>query len=390
MKKLLIFTLSLLLIFKTGVLFSQETEKVLVFLFWGHGCPHCEKEKKFLKKLEQKYSFVEVKNYEIWENKANQSFLESLSKDLNIKSISVPITIIQNKHTVMGFLDEDSTGKRIEKLILKEYYKIAKELPPPQDNLNAAASIPEIVSLPVIGEINIKELSLPLITIILGALDGFNPCAMWVLVMLLSFLIAIRDRKKLIILGGIFILASGFVYFLFMVAWLNLILFIGYMFIVKIIIGSIAILGGGYYLKEYFTNKDGSCRVTGSKQKAQIASKLSYYLENKGFWISALAIIVLAFLVNLIELICSAGIPAVYTQILAMTPLSSLAYYLYILLYIFVFLLESIIVFIIAVFSLKLTNVTAKISRYTHLIGGIVLLIIGILLIFKPEWLMLG
>ena len=372
-------------------LFSQECSgKVSLILFWGKGCPHCEKEKIFLNALQAKYSFLEVKEYEVWENKENQKLLEEISAKLNIKSTSLPITVIQNKHYIIGFLNEFSSGKEIENAILKAHLKTTEKTEGKTLQTNGQTDLPDVVKVPLIGEIKVKNLSLPLLTIVLGAIDGFNPCAMWVLLMLLSFLIAINDRKKLITYGGLFILTSGVVYFMFMMAWLNLILFIGYIPIVKIIIGLVAIIGGIYYVREFFVNKDSTCKVTGSKQKKKITEKITYYIQNKGFWISSIAIIVLAFFINLVEGICSAGIPAVYTQVLALSNLSPFSYYMYILLYLFVFLLGSIIVFLIAVLTLKLSNFTSSFSRNFHLIGGVVLLIIGLLLIFKPEWLMLG
>ena len=382
--------ISLFLIIWGASLFSQQSsEKVSLTLFWGNGCPHCEKERIFLNKLQSKYPFLEIKQYEVWANKDNLAILEEVSKKLKIKSTFLPITIIQDKHYIIGFQDEKSTGVEIEEAILKIH-----NLKPDKNGqniyTNGEPTIPDYVTVPLFGEVKIKSLSLPLLTIVLGAIDGFNPCAMWVLIMLLSFLISINDRKKLIIYGGVFLLTSGAVYFMFMMAWLNLILFIGYIPIVKLIIGSVAIIGGAYYIKEFFKNKENVCKVTGSKQKKKITEKITYYIEKKGYWISILAIIVLAFFINLVEGICSAGIPAVYTQVLAMSSLSPLAYYLYILLYLFVFLLGSIIVFSIAVLSLKLSNFTTSIGHYFHLIGGVVLLIIGTLLIFKPQWLMLG
>ena len=50
--------------------------------------------------------------------------------------------------------------------------------------------------------------------------------------------------------------------------------------------------------------------------------------------------------------------------------------------------LDDIIVFMIAVITLKVTGISNKYQKYSHLIGGILMLIIGILMIVKPEWLM--
>ena len=118
--------------------------------------------------------------------------------------------------------------------------------------------------------------------------------------------------------------------------------------------------------------------------------KLKAAATQKKFILAFFGIIALAFAVNLVELICSAGLPAIYAQVLAMNNLSSLQHYLYILLYIFFFMLDDLLVFFIAMVTLQLSGVSTKYSRFSNLIGGILMLIIGLLLIFKPGWLTFG
>lgn len=389
MKKFKVIILFLCVLFQAQFVFAQVSDKkVTLYFFWGKGCPHCEKEKRFLKDLSSKYPDLEVKDFEIYEHPENRAMLVKMSKELNFNTTAIPVTII-NKQYFAGFRDSITTGKKIEKAVIEEQYDL-EHGNSINSNIKSTALKYETIKIPFFQKINMTELSLPLLSIALGAIDGFNPCAMWVLVMLLSFLIGIKDRKKLIILGSLFLLASAFVYFMVLVAWLNVMLFLAYITLIKIAIGIIAILAGGYYLKEFFTNKAGICKVTGSKQKRYISEKIEYFVKEKRFLLAACAVVVLAFLVNLIELICSAGIPAVYTQVLALSQLTTCEYYFYIFLYIFFFLLDDLIVFLIAIFSLRLVHVTEKYTIYSHLIGGVALLIIGALLIFKPEWLMFG
>ena len=187
--------------FSVSVLgFAQDNkDKVTVYLFSGKGCPHCEKEKEFLKKLQNKYPYLEVKEFEVWENEENRKLLEKLSKELNINASFLPITIIGKKHFI-GFLDEKTSGRDIEKAIIFAYQNGYEDI-----LIDAKPSkIPETIEVTFLGEIKIKNLSLPLLTIVLAAIDGFNPCAMWVLLMLISFLMAIQDRKKMVFLGSIF------------------------------------------------------------------------------------------------------------------------------------------------------------------------------------------
>ena len=253
-----------------------------------------------------------------------------------------------------------------------------------------AGKTEKMINLPFVGNVNALTFSLPLLTVIMGLLDGFNPCAMWTLLFLISLLLGMQDRKKMWLLGTAFIAASAAVYFMFMAAWLNLIILLGFMVWVRIALGLLALFGGGYSLKEYFTNKDNTCKVEESDNKQKIFERLKAVVQHNSLWLALGGIIALAFVVNLVELICSAGLPAVYTQVLAINELPGWQHYFYILLYIFFFMLDDMFVFIAAMVTLKLTGLTTKYTRMSRLIGGVLMLIIGLLLIFKPEWLILG
>jgi hypothetical protein len=221
----------------------------------------------------------------------------------------------------------------------------------------------------------------------MGILDGFNPCAMWTLLFLISLLLGMKDRKKMWILGSAFIVASASVYFIFMSAWLNLILFLGFIAWVRIIIGILALLGGAHSLKEGFSENSG-CKVTNNEKRLKIFERLKSVINQNNFLIALSGIIILAFMVNLVELICSAGLPAIYTQVLALNELSTWQYYLYILAYILFFMIDDLFVFFVAMITLEMTGITTRYAKYSRLIGGIIMFLIGLLLIFKPEWLM--
>ena len=192
------------------------------------------------------------------------------------------------------------------------------------------------------------------------------------------------------ILGSTFIIVSALAYFLFLAAWLNLFLFLGFIRVIRVVIGLVAIGSGGYHLKSYWQNRDGSCEVVDDEKRAKIIDRLRKITEQKFFWLAVLGIVGLAFAVNLIELVCSAGLPAIYTQILALAKLSTPGYYLYLLLYIFIFTLDDLLVFIIAMTTLQAVGISSKYTRWSNLIGGIIIFILGILLIFKPGWVMFG
>ena len=366
LSKLIIF---LVFFFLTSPLKAQTPSPPIDF-FWGQGCSHCAKEEIFLDQLQKKYPDLVVNRYEI-HDPVNNQLLKEVGKKLKADISGIPFTVIGDKYFA-GFLSDDTTGSQIKQALGLDS--------PPTDHLN----------LPIFGTIKIKDFSLPLLTFIIALLDGFNPCAMWTLVFLIGLLLGLKDRRRMWILGSAFIGVSALVYFLFLTAWLNLFLFIGFITWVKIAIALLALGSGSYYLFDFFTNKDASCKVTGGQKKQKIFARLKAITQKDQFIFALIGIILLAFVVNLVELVCSAGLPAVYTQILALADLPSWQYYLYLLFYIIIFMLDDLIVFFIAMTTLKVIGLNSKYARYSHLIGGILMLLIGLLLIFKPEFLMFG
>ncbi|MGI6373969.1 MAG: glutaredoxin family protein [Patescibacteria group bacterium] len=392
---------------------SLAQEKTLTgYFFYGTGCPHCDQEQRFFDQvLLKEYPNLEIKKYEIYNNRSNVNFLQKVAQELGIRVDGVPLFIVGDQHFV-GYT-EGVTSREIEERVaeclklgcfdsIARILETESELPdkepisPPAQSLDQEESQShkqteeKLIKLPVLGEVNALSFSLPVLTIIIGALDGFNPCAMWVLLFLISLLLGMKDRRRMWILGLTFIIASALVYFIFMAAWLNLILFLGMVTWVRALIGVVALAGGVYSLKDFMFSKDSGCEVADGEKRQRVFERLKTAVKRNSLWLALGGIIVLAFAVNLVELICSAGFPAVYTQVLALNEMATWRYYLYLLLYIFFFMLDDLVIFLIAMATLKLTGITTKYTKISRLVGGILMLIIGLLLIFKPAWLMFG
>ena len=214
---------------------------------------------------------------------------------------------------------------------------------------------------------------------------------MWILIFLITMLFNMKDRKKMWILGLTFILTSGIVYLIFMLAWLNLATFISKIAFIRLLIAVIALVVGLINVYKYIDSlkkKDEGCDVVDKKDRKKIMEKIISITHEKKFIIALLGIMVLAASVNIIELMCSIGIPLLFTQILAMNNLSTFSYMIYMFIYIFFFLIDDIVIFVISMVTLKVTGLSTKYTKYSHLVGGIIMLIIGLLLIIKPELLM--
>lgn len=430
MKKILKF----LIVFAVFLLLpvsAKADEKVInIHLFYGNGCPHCAAEEEFLSDYLKDRTDVKLYKYEIWYDSHNQELLSKVQKEMGTTNKNgVPFTVI-GKKTIVGYADgvtdeqikdainyylnndyrdyageitgkvkkadvkedttkdesktEDKKENKIEKA--DDTTSIQKEKDKALDEVNKT-----LKTHPILKKINVKNISLPIIAILLGLVDGFNPCAMWILIFLITMLFNMKDRKKMWILGLTFILTSGIVYLMFMLAWLNLATFISKIAFIRLLIAVIALVVGLINVYKYIDSlkkKDEGCDVVDKKDRKKIMEKIISITHEKKFIIALLGIIVLAASVNIIELMCSIGIPLLFTQILAMNNLSTFSYMIYMFIYIFFFLIDDIVIFVISMVTLKVTGLSTKYTKYSHLVGGIIMLIIGLLLIIKPELLM--
>jgi len=379
---------------------AQENETIpcTVYVFYGDGCPHCKTEKEFLPTLLETHPDLEIKLIEVWNNKTNRDLFMQMSEKYGIKNLGVPLTFIGEEY-VIGFGSVSTTGKKIESMINKchdsgtcmdavaqcmHQESIPEKQEPEEDDIWE-----ETVKMPFIGTVKVSSLSLPSLTILLGLLDGFNPCAMWVLMFMLALLVNTQDKKLIWKIGGTFIIVSGIVYYTFMAAWLNAFMFMGYIMITRIIIGLLAVGAGVYYTQDAIRNPPGVCKTSG-KSKMKIMQRIEKLIKPGVIPATFLGIIALAFTVNLIELLCSIGLPAIYTRVLALSDLSTASYYLYLAGYTLFYMLDDLIMFLIVVKTMEIAGFSGKTSRYIHIFGGLLLALLGILMIFKPEALMFG
>ncbi|MHB8988628.1 MAG: hypothetical protein ACYC6S_07575 [Desulfobulbia bacterium] len=244
---------------------------------------------------------------------------------------------------------------------------------------------PETASLPVFGAIRLADFSLPALAVLLGLADGFNPCAMWALVYLLSLLVSLRDRRKIWLLVGSFVLASGVLYFLFMTAWLNAFLLLGYLRPLTIAIGLGALVIGVVDLRAFSQTRGAPvCTVGNPGFKKRTMGRMERLVAAPLTLATFLGVVALAFTVNAIEFACSAGLPAVFTHILSLRQLSGPQYYGYILLYDVFFMLDDLLIFSLAAFTLQ-TTMAGGYARYGKLVGGVVLVALGLVMLVSPE-----
>ena len=377
---------------------SADEKTLRVYLFHQESCPHCKKEIQYLEELKNEYSNLDVVTYEVSQNVMNYNFMNRvIDKTGIVTNGQVPFTIIGTDYYI-GFEDhvKKSIKDSIDKFLNdKNSIDVIAKVKNGEDVSNIKYNVdPKSTKvIPILGEIDAKKVSLPLVAIVIGAVDGFNPCAMWVLLFLIGMLFHMKDKKKMWILGITFLLTSAVMYLLIMAAWLKVALSFMTVVWLRIFIAIVALVAGLVNLNSYIKEKkrkDDGCEIVDEKKRKKMFTKIKKITSEKKFVLAIFGIIALAISVNLVELACSAGLPLIFTQILALNDLSTFEYVIYMLIYILFFLIDDIVVFVIAMLTLNIKGNSSKYGKYSHLIGGILMLLIGLLMIFKPEWLMLN
>jgi hypothetical protein len=349
--------------------------------FYLPGCSHCDEQRPFNQELTQKYPSIQIVEHDAG-TPAGSALLSEMLEELGVADEpEFPITIIRISENQVftggwvssGWVSEETTGRAIEDALQQ---CLAGECPLP-----AGEEPGDGIDLPVIGPIDPADYSLPALAVILGFVDGFNPCAMWVLVYLISLIATLRDRKRIWLIVGSFVLASGVLYFLFMTAWLNVFLLVGYVKPVTIVIGLVALGGGILQIREVIETKGAiACKVTGEESRQKTMTRIQKVVSSPITLGTIAGIIVLAFAVNSIEFVCSAAIPAVFTRVLSLANLTTFQYYGYILLYVFIFMLDDLVIFGTAAFALT-SNLGDRYAKYTRPVGATILIILGVLLL---------
>ncbi len=231
-------------------------------------------------------------------------------------------------------------------------------------------------------EINLENKSIILNTIIIAFVDGINPCSLWVLFFLLSIIIYSGSKKKIFLIGITFLAITAIIYGLFITSVLNALIFF-YNPIIKGLIVTVAIIFGVINIKDYFWYKKGISLTISDKYKPKIYDRIRNLMNPKNsIYTILIGTIILAAGVTIVEIPCTAGLPLLWANMVATSNLTTANYFMLLGLYIFIYLLDELILFLIAVHTLKITKMEEKHGKILKLFSGILIAGIGIAFLF--------
>ncbi len=372
--------------------------KVPVYYFWGDGCPVCAKQEPFMEMLAARFPQVELLSYEVWNNDSNRQLFFAMAANAGFEPRGVPTTFIGDQVWV-GFTD--SMKPEMEAVITA---CIESGCPDPATELSIPPSessvenpkeepveepqtaAPTLLELPLIGSIDLNAQSLTVSTAIIAFVDGFNPCSLWVLSILLALAIYTGSRFKTLIVGLTFLIVTASLYGLFMVGLFSVFSYVSYLKWVQILVAAIALLFGLVNIKDYFWYKEGVSFTISDKHKPTIYSRMRNVITSgKSIWAMIGATVFMAGGISLVEMPCTAGFPVLWSNLIAAHNVSRLEFARLLGLYLLIYLIDELIVFFTVVITLKASRLEEKHGRVLKLIGGTVMVTLAFVMAIDPE-----
>ncbi len=361
---------------------TPEGELVIpLYFFWSATCPHCAEARPFVEALPERYPWLRVESLETTASPANRQLFAYLAQVVGQEIRGVPSFFFCGAMLV-GYDDDAGRGRELASLLERCHAYLVAELEPPPPAPETLATSAE---LPFLGRVDLAAWSLPLTTVVIAALDAFNPCAFFVLLFLLSLMVHGRSRARMALIGGVFVFFSGALYFLFMAAWLNLFLLLEGLAVITTVAGAVAVALSVVNIKEFFLFRQGVSLSIPERAKPGLFARMRGLVSAESLPAMLAGTVTLAIVANAYELICTSGFPLVYTRLLTLNELPGGLYYLYLLLYNLVYVLPLLAIVVVFTLTLGARKLSEREGRALKLLSGIMMLGLGGILILEPE-----
>ena len=369
--------------------------QITLHFFWSETCPYCAEAQRFLDVLVLRRPWLVIESYEVSTSAANRQLFAEFAAALDEEILGVPAFFACGQMLV-GFDSAEGTGALLASFLdycrdlLADDLAQAPTAEAAPDSVAPAADPPaQSFRVPVMGRLDASQLSLPVLTLVLGGVDAFNPCAFFVLLFLLSLLVHTHSRARMLLIGGVFVLFSGLLYFLFMAAWLHLFLVLEGLRAVTLVAGIVAVGLAAFTIKDYFVTEAGAAPGPSlsipESAKPGLFARMRALLSAESLPAMLTGTVVLALAANTYELLCSSGFPLVYTRALTLSELSTAGYYLYLTLYNVIYVLPLLIIVALFAFTLGGRKLSAAEGRSLKLLSGLMMLGLGAVLVAVPE-----
>lgn len=373
----------------------------VVYFFWGDGCPHCAAAKPVVADIQRRNPGLVVRDFEVYDSVENRALFAAVTRRLGFEPEGVPTFVLGDRSWV-GFA-RGRTDVELEQAVaaclatgcadagagLVAPLPAVAPTPAPSAPAPAAAAAPAasegVVDLPFLGPVDVGQQSLVVTTLLIAAVDGVNPCSLYVLTILVALALRTGSRRLTLLIGLVFIAVSAAVYALFIAGLFSVLSVLTIAPWVRVVVALVAAAFAAVNIKDYFWFKQGVSltipegTLPGVYQKMRAIVRAS---DNVPAMVAGTA--ALAAGVSLIELACTAGFPMVWTNILAAHEVAGLTFIGLLLLYMLVYQLDELLIFGAAVVTLRATKLQERHGRILKLVSGVLMLTLAVVMIVDP------
>ncbi len=377
-------------------------QPVAIYFFWGDGCPHCAAAKPFLAELTQRYPNVELRAYEVWYVQANQALFQRMATAHGFEPTAVPTILIGDQHWV-GYSDLirdaieatvaacSTSGCRDAGLGVIPGIPTPAPVAPQATDLvqdeTATVEAAGLLAVPFLGTLDLSHQSLAVSTALIAFVDGFNPCSLWVLSVLLALTLHTGSRRKVLLVGLVFLTVTSLVYMLFITGLFTMFSVVSFVGWIQVVVALVALFFAAVNIKDYFWYKEGISFTIADEKKPGIYRRMRNVLEaGNSTWGLIGATVVLSAGVSLVEFSCTAGFPVLWTNLLIAQEATAMTFGLLLLLYMLIYQIDELGIFLAAVFTLKASRLEEKQGRILKLVGGMLMLTLAVVMLVNPAW----
>jgi len=374
---------------------DQDSGRIALYVFWGDGCAHCEAARPWLAQLDHDYPDLNIRGFEVWYSEKNAELFSQMADRFSLPAggRGTPTFFMGNKYWV-GY--SESIAEQIEEAV-KGYAQTqcvdagAGIMPGAvgdySPSLDGSPMISDVIDIPLIGKVDLAGQSIWISTLLIAIVDGVNPCSVWVLTMLLALTLHTGSRKKVALIGLVFLTVTALIYALFIAGLFSVLKITSFIGWVQVVVALLALFFAVVNIKDYFWYKEGISFTISDDKKPGIYQKIRRIMDaSQSFWGLVGATVVMAAGVSLVEFTCTAGFPVLWTNLLVAQKVSTALFIVLLVVYMIIYQLDEMAIFFTAVFTLKASKLEEKHGRILKLVGGVLMLVLAAVMLINPSW----
>jgi cytochrome c biogenesis protein CcdA len=367
-------------------------QPVVLTLFHGEGCPHCAAEITFLlDELAPAYPSLQMQAFEVWNDADNRALLVQAAEVYGFDPGAVPVTIVEGPIGYQVFVGFGAaTGEQIVEVVERELaaadQPAASETesePVPSDTAAASAAR---VDVPLVGTVDLSGSSLLVATVVIGFVDGINPCSLWVLSVLLAIVLHSGSRGRVVLVGGVFLTVTAAMYAVYVAGVYSVLTVLDGMVWIRVVVALVALVFGAVQLSDGLQLRRGPSLSISAARKPSLYQRMrAVGLGDRGIAATIGGTVVLAVGVSLLETPCTAGLPLLWAGLVADAGVSTATAVALFGIYMLVFLVDELAVFTIAVVTLRSLKLQQNQGQALKIVSGSVLVTLAVAMIALPE-----